>query len=325
VTTGRELVPSTAGSPVPARVRELAIARHLPAEGCSVAEAREYTRRLARRHYENFVVASWLLPRRLQQPFYDVYAYCRWADDLGDETGDPTAALERLAWWEAELDRALAGEARHPVMAALVPTIAELSLPVQPFRDLLRAFRQDQTVTRYPDWESILDYCRYSANPVGQLVLALGGYRDESRRRLADFTSTGLQLVNFWQDVSVDRGKGRIYLPLDRLEAHGLAESDILAGRFDERYRALMRELVERTHGYFDQGRPLADLVSPELRVDVDLFNRGGRAVLHAIEAAGYNTLDFRPVVGRATQVRLLAGALVRRWLAPRETAARAA
>ncbi len=308
-------MPSTAGRQSLARVRDLDVAKRLPADGCSLAEAREYTRWLARRHYENFMVVSWLLPRRLHQAFFDVYCYCRWADDLGDEVGDPVTALELLDWWEEELDLAIAGRPRNPVLVALTRTIAEFSLPAQPFRDLLHAFRQDQTVDRYPDWQSVLEYSSYSANPVGRLVLALAGYHDEHRQRLADFTSTGLQLANFWQDVSLDRSKGRVYIPLECLAAHGLGEEDILAGRFDDRYRALMKDLVERTRRVFDQGVPLIALVSPELRVDVELFNRGGRAVLDAIEATGYNTLEFRPVVRRSTQMRLLGRALVRRWL----------
>lgn len=308
-------MPSTAGRPGLARVRDLDVAKRMPADGCTLAEAREYTRWLARRHYENFMVVSWLLPRRLHQAFFDVYCYCRWADDLGDEVGDPAAALELLDWWEEELDLAIAGQPRNPVLVALARTIAEFSLPAQPFRDLLYAFRQDQTVNRYPDWESILNYSRYSANPVGRLVLALAGYHDEHRQWLADFTSTGLQLANFWQDVSLDRRKGRVYIPLDCLAAHGLGERDILTGRFDERYRALMRDMVERTRRVFDQGLPLIGIVSPELRVDVELFNRGGRAVLDAIEAIGFNTLESRPIVRRSTQMRFLGRALFRRWL----------
>jgi squalene synthase HpnC len=315
VSTGREFVPSTAGRQGLARVRELDIAKRVPADGCSLPEARKYTRWLAHRHYENFMVVSWLLPRRLHQPFFDVYGYCRWADDLGDETGDPATALELLDWWEEELDLAITGRPRHPVLIALARTMSEFSLPPGPFRDLLKAFRQDQTVDRHPDWESILEYSRYSANPVGRIVLALAGYHDEHRQRLADFTSTGLQLANFWQDVSIDRGKGRVYIPRDCLAAHGLGEQDILTGRFDERYRDLMKDIVERTRLLFDQGLPLLPLVSPELRVDVDLFNRGGRAVLDAIEGIGYNTLESRPVVRRSTQMRLLGRALVRRWL----------
>jgi squalene synthase HpnC len=315
VATGREFVPSNAGCPSLARVRELDIAARLPADGCSQAEARQYTRWLGRSHYENFLVVSWLLPRRLHQPFFDVYAYCRWADDLGDEVGDPAASLELLDWWEAELDRGLQGRARHPVLIALAATIAESHLPVQPFRDLLRAFRQDQTKRRYADWDELLAYCRYSANPVGRIVLALGGYQDEQRQRLSDFTCTALQLANFWQDVERDWRKGRLYIPLDRLASHGLEERDVAAGRFDERYRSLMRELVERTRGLFELGLPLARMVSPELRIDIELFSRGGMAVLDAIEAAGYNTLEFRPVVRRSTQMRLLGRALLGRWL----------
>jgi squalene synthase HpnC len=316
VTTGREFVPSNASRPSLARVRELEIAARLPADGCSPAEARQYTRRLGRGHYENFLVASWLLPRRLHQPFFDVYAYCRWADDLGDEVGDPAASLELLDWWEEELGRSLQGRARHPVLIALGATIAEFDLPDQPFRDLLRAFRQDQTKTRFADWGQLLDYCRYSANPVGRIVLALGGYRDAERQRLSDFTCTGLQLANCWQDVERDwREKGRLYIPRDLLAAHGLSEDDVAARRFDDRYRALMRDLVERTRQLFARGLPLAGMVSPELRVDIELFSRGGIAVLDAIAAAGYNTLEFRPVVRRSTQMRLLGRALLGRWL----------
>ncbi len=297
------------------QARRLAIAEHLPADGCSLETARAYTSWLARNHYENFRVATWLLPRRLHQAFYDVYAYCRWSDDLGDEVEDPSAALALLDWWEGEFERGLEGRARHPAIVALARTIREHDLPAQPFRDLLRAFRQDQSVTRYPDWESLLDYCRYSANPVGRLVLALGSYRDEERQRLSDFICSGLQLANFWQDVSLDWRKGRIYIPLDRLAAHGLGEADIARGRFDERYAALMRELVGRTRKLFEQGKPLAGMVSPGLRVDIELFGAGGVAVLDAIERIGFNTLERRPVVGKATQMRLLAKALAGRWL----------
>jgi squalene synthase HpnC len=319
-------LPATASRSSLARIRELEIARRLPGDSCGIGEARDYTRRLARRQYENFMVVSWLLPRRLHQPFYDVYSYCRWADDLGDEVGSAAVALELLDWWEEELNLALAGRPRHPVFVALAETMREFDLPDQPFRDLLRAFRQDQTVHRYADWEGLVDYSRYSANPVGRLVLALGGYRDEERQRLSDFTCTGLQLANFWQDVARDYEKGRIYLPLDRLAAHRLTEEDIAGRRFDERYRELMKELVGRTRELLERGRALVGRVSPELQVDIDLFSRGGLAVLDAIEAIGYNTLEHRPSIGRTTQLRLLGRALVGRWLgAGRNRSARAA
>ncbi|HVB97738.1 MAG TPA: squalene synthase HpnC [Candidatus Dormibacteraeota bacterium] len=308
-------MPVTASRATLARVRELEIARRLPADGCSLDDARRYTGGLARHHYENFRVASWLLPRRFHQAFYDVYSYCRWADDLGDEVGDAAASLELLDWWERELDRALVRQARHPVFIALAETIADFGLPAEPFRDLLRAFRQDQTVRCYADWEGLLDYCRYSASPVGRLVLAMGGYRDPERTRLSDLTCTALQLANCWQDVARDYAKGRIYIPLDLLSSRGLSEQDIGAGRFDHRYRELMRDLVARTRRLFEGGLPLAERVSPEWRIDIELFSRGGMAVIDAIEAAGYDTLTRRPVVRRSTQMRLLGRALAGRWL----------
>ncbi len=301
---------------------ELQIARELPPPGCAPEQARRYTRRLAHTHYENFNVVSWLLPRRLHQHFYNVYAYCRWADDLGDEVPDPARALELLAWWEDELRRCYDGRPSHPVFVALEGTVREFDVPVTPFLDLLFAFRQDQTVHRHATWEDVLDYCRYSANPVGRLVLYLCGYRDVERQQLSDYTCTALQLANFWQDVARDLGKGRIYIPLDRLAAHGLSEHDLMARRFDERYVALMKDLIARTRPLFAAGLPLARRVLPELRVDIELFSRGGLAVLNAIEAIGYNTIQRRPALSRSMQMRLLGRALVSRVFASGSQAA---
>src|SRR5712671_4768901 len=189
----------------------------IPERACSPAEAQEYCRRLARSHYENFSVASWFLPQRLRQHFFNVYAYCRIADDLGDEVGDPGASLQLLDEWESELDACYNENPRHPVFVALRETVRKFDIPRQNFSDLLRAFRQDQSVTRFETFADILNYCRYSANPVGHLVLYLCGYRDPERQHLSDFTCTALQLANFWQDVTTDYGKGRIYLPLEDL------------------------------------------------------------------------------------------------------------
>lgn len=297
-----------------AEVRRLAIARRLPPDGCPLSQAEQYTRWLARTHYENFVVVSWLLPPALRQPFYNLYAYCRWADDLGDEVGDEAVALQLLDWWEQELEAALAGQPRHPVFVALAGTIRQFALPDGPLRDLLRAFRQDQQVKRYPHWEALLDYCRYSANPVGRLVLWLCGYRDAERQQLSDFTCTALQLANFWQDVWRDAACGRIYLPQDRMAAYGVSEEQIFARRFDRRYAALLKELVERTRPLFLAGAPLAAWVAPEFQVDVELFTRGGLKLLEAIEAIGYNTLQHRPTVGRWQQLLLLARVAGNRW-----------
>jgi len=292
---------------------ELEIARNLPASGCSVADAEQYTRWLATHHYENFSVVSWLLPKHLHQHFYNLYSYCRWADDLGDEISDPSQALSLLDEWEHELRACYAGRTSHPVFIALRGTIAAFHIPIEPFSDLLIAFRQDQTIRRYPTWQDVFDYCRYSANPVGRLVLYLCGYDDAERQKLSDATCTALQLANFWQDVSRDLQKGRIYIPLEALAAQGLNESDIVERRFDQRFVSLMKDLISRTRALFAQGLPLASMIESSMSVDIELFSRGGLAVLDAIEAAGYNTLERRPSVSKAKQLELLVSALVQR------------
>ena len=291
---------------------ELEIARNLPPEGCAPAEAQRYTRWLATHHYENFNVVSWLLPRQLHQHFYNVYAYCRWSDDLGDEVGDSPRALQLLDAWEDELRLVYHNDRMpsHPVLIALRETVIAKQIPMEPFSDLLRAFRQDQRVHRYANWDHLLDYCVYSANPVGRLVLYVCDYRDEHRQRLSDYTCTALQLANFWQDVSRDLEKGRIYIPLDALAAYGLTEEDIVARRFDERYVRLMHFLIDRTRKLFAAGAPLAAEVDGKLRVDIELFSRGGLAILDAIESSGYNTLQRRPALSKWSKLRLIAAAL---------------
>jgi len=291
---------------------EIDITRHAPEPGCSAEEAQKYTRWLAIHHYENFAVVSGLLPKALHQHFYNVYAYCRWADDLGDEVPDPARALELLAWWEHELDACYQGKPSHAVFVALRETILRKDIPKEPFADLLKAFRQDQAVKRYPDWDAVLGYCVHSANPVGRLVLYLCGYRDEQRQLLSDATCTALQLANFWQDVSRDLEIGRIYIPLDAAAAQGLSESDIVERRFDERYVRLMKDLIARTRLLFAEGKPLAKMVDGRLSVDLEMFTRGGLAVLDAIEAMGYDTLHHRPAVSKVKQAALLGRTLVK-------------
>ncbi len=296
---------------------ELEIARHAPPSGCSVADAERYTRWLATHHYENFNVVSWLLPKHLRQHFYNVYAYCRWADDLGDEVPDPARAIELLDGWERELRDCYAGKPSHPVFIALRRTIAACDIPIEPFSDLLVAFRQDQTVHRYPDLEQ-----RASAIAAiprirwGGLCCICAGTAMPWRQQLSDATCTALQLANFWQDVNRDLEKGRIYIPLDALAAHGLTEDDIVARRFDDRYVSLMKDLIARTRELFTQGMPLAASVDSALRVDIEMFSRGGLAVLDSIEAIGYNTLEHRPSISRSKQLRLLGGALLQRVFA---------
>src|ERR1700686_4523215 len=293
------------------RAGELKIAAKLPADGCAPEEAQAYTRWLATRHYENFNVVSWLLPKELHQHFYNLYAYCRWADDLGDEIPVRERALELLDWWERELDACYEGRPSHPVFVALRESVVVKDIPKQPFADLLKAFLQDQVVKRYPTWDAVLDYCVYSANPVGRLVLYLCGYRDQERQRLSDATCTALQLANFWQDVSRDLEIGRIYIPLDAAAALGLSEINIVERRFDERYMRLMKDLIARTRVLFAEGRLLAKMVDGRLSVDLEMFTRGGLAVLDAIEAMGYDTLHHRPAIGKLKQAGLLCRALI--------------
>jgi squalene synthase HpnC len=296
------------------RPNELEIAKNVPAPGCSPGSAQRYTRWLATHHYENFNVASWLLPKELHQHFYNVYAYCRWADDLGDEVPDNQRALRLLDWWQQELNTCYDGRPSHAVFVALRETIVAKDVPRQPFADLLKAFRQDQTVKRYATWESVLDYCIYSANPVGRLVLYLCGYRDELRQKLSDATCTALQLANFWQDVSRDLEKGRIYIPLDAAARHGVSEGDIVSRRYSNNYVALMKDLISRTRILFNEGLPLSQQVEGKLSVDLEMFTRGGLAVLDAIEVHGYDTLNHRPSISKTKQAGLLGRILLGRF-----------
>src|SRR6266704_815891 len=213
----------------------------IPDRAPSQSVAQEYCRHLARTHYENFSVATWFLPERLRQHFYNVYAYCRISDDLGDEISNPAASLQLLDEWEAELDACYAGRPRHPVFVALAETVRTFDIPKYEFSDLLQAFRQDQTVTRYETFEDLLGYCRYSANPVGHLVLYVCGYRNAERQLLSDCTCTALQLANFCQDVSLDFAKGRISLPLEDLRNYKVSEEDMADKRNTPAFREMMR------------------------------------------------------------------------------------
>ena len=279
---------------------------------CTVAEAEAYTRWLATCHYENFHVVSFLLPKRLHRDFYTVYAFCRWADDLGDEIGDKRESLRLLGWWREQLEAMYAGRATHPVFVALEGAVGRHSIPQEPFADLIRAFVQDQTVARYRTYEELFEYCRYSANPVGRLVLRLCGYADAERVRLSDATCTALQLANFWQDVTVDFEKDRVYIPLEALERHGSSVEEIAGLRATPQFRAAMREVVDRAQALFEQGLPLAQMVDRRLSLDLDLFSRGGMRVLEKIRQRDYDVLSGRPAIGRGERVRLLAGALAR-------------
>jgi squalene synthase HpnC len=288
-----------------------AIPEHAP----SLDEARQYCRRLARSHYENFSVATWFLPRHLRQHFCNVYAYCRISDDLADEVGDRDLSLQLLDQWEAELDSCYSGHSRHPVFVALSETIRQFNIPREPFADLLKAFRQDQTVTRHATFEDLLGYCRYSANPVGHLVLYLCGYRDEERKSLSDYTCTALQLANFWQDVSRDYAKGRIYIPLEDMPRFGVSENEIAEGRNTHAFRKLMQFEVDRTRDWFRRGYPLVKKVDRDLAIDLELFTRGGEEVLNAIEHQEFAVLGRRPAISKLRKISLVARAALGKLL----------
>ena len=314
----------------------------IPDKAPSLSEALAYCERLARGHYENFSVATWFLPERMRSHFYSIYAYCRISDDLGDEVGDPQLSLRLLDEWEEELNATYLSlvqplpldilnkkaeqlepapslrnplRPRHPVFIALRETVRACNIPRDPFANLLKAFRQDQTRGRYQTFDDVLAYCHYSANPVGHLVLYACGYADEYRQQLSDFTCTALQLANFWQDVWPDYGKGRIYIPLDDMQRYGVSEQDIASRRFSPQFRELMKFEVERARDWFARGLPLASNVDKELAIDIELFTRGGQEILNAIERQDYDVLSRRPAISKPRKLWLVARAASRKIL----------
>lgn len=298
--------------------RKLPARYRVPERAPSLAEAQAYCRQLAESHYENFHVATWFLPKRLRPHFQSIYAYCRISDDLGDEVGDAQQSLALLDFWGRELDACYRGEARHPIFVALRETIRVCGIPRQPFADLLIAFRQDQTVQRYATMQQLLEYCRYSANPVGRLVLYACGYQDEELFLLSDFTCTGLQLANFWQDVREDYDRNRIYLPMADMDRFQVTEQQIRMRDFTPQFRSLMEYEVGYARNLFTQGRPLLQRVDGELSVDLALFTRGGEEILRAIERQDYNVLRARPSISKLRKAGLLVRALAGKLAARR-------
>ena len=286
------------------------------------AEALAYCAALTASHYENFSVVTWLTPRPLRPAFASIYAFCRWSDDLGDEVGDRQKSRELLAWWRGELRAMYAGEPRHPVMIALADTVREFSIPIDPFEALISAFEQDQDVPEYETYAQLLDYCTRSADPVGHLVLYLGRSYTEENARLADCTCTALQLANFWQDVARDLAIGRIYLPREDRDRFGYPEADLRALRFTPAFAALLKFEVARARELLHLGRPLVERMPKSLAVDVDLFSRGGLAILDRIEAQGYDVLARRPSLSKSAKAGLLLRAIFLRALPRRRPAA---
>jgi len=290
---------------------EAAAARAAPP---TLNDARLYCRRLARSHYENFVVVGLFTPPALRPAFEAVYGYCRWADDLGDETGDPAQSERLLAWWLDQLEdlyRPHTPAPRHPVFVALEPVVREFDLPKRPFADLVSAFVQDQHVTRYATRDELADYCRRSADPVGELVLRL--FRAATPEHLAMSSSicTGLQLANFWQDVSRDLAIGRIYVPAADLAAHEVTEADFGLVPASPAFRRLLADEVAWARSLFDHGQPLTRALPGRFGLALKLFHAGGVATLDAIEAQDYDVLTRRPRIGKISRLGLMGRALV--------------
>jgi squalene synthase HpnC len=288
--------------------------RRRPLEGqttnaYNLGDAFAYCQRVALNHYENFTVGSWLLPRAIRRHVYAVYAFCRHVDDLGDE-----AAGERLTLlddWQAELERCYHSAPRHPILVALQETIRRFAIPPQPFLKLIEANRMDQRTSRYPTFAELLNYCDHSANPVGHLFLYLFGYADAERQALADATCTALQLTNFWQDISVDLSKGRVYIPQEDMARFGYPDEDLEQGIVNDSFRTLMAFEVGRTRELFAKGLGLLDVVDGRLKVDVKLFSLGGLAVLEALERNGYDAFRRRPRLSRWRKASLFVRGLL--------------
>jgi squalene synthase HpnC len=286
---------------VPAGVR----AAYNPADDPLVAQ--RYTWELAHSHYENFSVVSQLLPRYLRQDFCNVYAFCRIADDLGDEVHDSALSLSLLADFRRRTQECYGGTPTTAIFMALAQTIRRYEIPLEPFLDLISAFEQDQTVTRYESFAQVLDYCRRSADPVGRLVLYMCGYRDQRRQQLSDKTCSALQLINFCQDIRRDiLERDRVYLPADSMRRFGVSVQQLRDGRVDDNFRRLLEFECDRVAGMFAQGRELLPLIRLSLRPQIALFGLGGAAVLRAIRRADYDTLSHRPALSKVDKLRLL-------------------
>ncbi len=291
-------------SPEPVAVpapRSADLQRDSVSSAAELAEAYAYCTRLARSHYENFTIASWLMPREMRPHMHAIYAYARIADDFADEDHD----LAKLDAWERELDLCYAGEARHPVFVALAATVRRYDIPREPFADLLVAFRSDVNFRGFETRDELLGYARNSANPVGRLVLYLFGYRDAERQRLSDLVCSGLQLANFWQDVAIDLDKGRIYLPRADLARFGVTPDDLARRVATPAFVELMRHEVEVARGMLREGAELGQLVDRRLRRDILMFAGGGLAILRAIERVGYDVFQRRPKLNKLDYLRL--------------------
>jgi squalene synthase HpnC len=280
---------------------------HIKRKYWSPEDGFRYCEAIARSHYENFPVASRFVPKEIRKHVWTIYAFARIADDYADEPGFTLAErMDNLNQWEQCLDECYTGNPTHRVFAALAETVDRFQIPLELFQNLLSAFRADVTVKRYESFEDLLAYCRNSANPIGRMVLLLLNYRSEAMMRLSDSICTALQLTNFWQDVSVDLQKDRIYLPLEDLEEFDYSEQDLLNRKVNDHFYSLMAFQVRRTAELFVEGKPLLSMVGKDLSRELKLTWSGGTRILQKIHDQNYDVLTKRPILTRLEKLELL-------------------
>lgn len=280
-------------------------------------ESFAYCENLTKNHYENFPVASWRIRNEKRRYVYAVYAFARAADDFADEAQFDGNRFPNLERWEAELEKCAAGYPTHPTFIALGETLRQCQIPIQLFRDLLHAFKMDVTVKRYENYDQLLNYCRYSANPVGRIVLAVFDYRDTELEHQSDCICTGLQLANHWQDVDVDRRKDRIYLPLEDIARFGYSVEALMERRSDKAFRDLLHYEVDRAWELFNEGKPLCTRVGADIGIEMRATWLGGTGILRKIEAVNYDVFNRRPEIRLADKISILLRAIFRIGFTP--------
>ena len=281
----------------------------------SLEDAQRYCTKIAKAHYENFIISNWFTPTNIKQHIENIYAFCRFGDDLGDDAPfPPEERLLLLNEWENDLNRGFSkdnngkfkGIPRHPIIKAIRHTASTFEIPIEPFLKLIKAFKMDQTKNEYNTWDELREYCVHSADPVGHLFLYVYGHDDEKLREISDYTCTALQLANHWQDISRDLEQNRIYMPIEDMEKHGYNLEMYKNKDVNENWTELMKFQVERAREWFAKGEELWQLVDPMLAVDLQMFTMGGVAILDSIEKLKFNTWKKRPKVSRFKQLWML-------------------
>jgi len=267
--------------------------------------------RLAAAHYENFPVASLLMPAASRPHVTALYTFARIADDFADEEKYEGRRLQELARWEAQFRSALRGQKAPPALRAFAHTVKTFQIPLRLPLDLLKAYRMDLTVKRYPTWDKVLNYCRHSANPVGRMILLISGIRDEKLHRYSDFICGGLQLINFWQDTRIDLGRDRIYYPLSELKKAGVKEKELLSGKDSPAVRRLVQNVIDHTDAYYQEGFPLLNSVEGRLQWELRATYLGGQGILNKIRRMDYNVLVQRPAWSALDKTLLLVKAIL--------------